>query len=147
MGLYSILCTGGIALLQFTLFSIGLPAESSDDSLEVPCDGGLATDGALKPVICGGADEGSMFSPSDFCFFPSAMKLPTTTCIEFSESHQSKQYKKNACNNVSRCRTCTGPAAISIPATPPPSTRPSGPAKAMLKPPVLLRVPPFSVSK
>ena len=37
--------------------------------------------------------------------------------------------------------TCTGVAAISSPATPPPITRPSGLERDMLSPPVLLRDP------
>lgn len=41
--------------------------------------------------------------------------------------------------------TCTGPAATSKPASPPPITRPSGPANEMLIPPDLLFVNPFSV--
>lgn len=41
--------------------------------------------------------------------------------------------------------TCTGPAATSKPANPPPITRPSGAAKEMLIPPDLLFVNPFSV--
>lgn len=41
--------------------------------------------------------------------------------------------------------TCTGPAAIKRPPSPPPRTRPSGPAKEMLIPPDLLTVPGISV--
>lgn len=41
--------------------------------------------------------------------------------------------------------TCTGPEAISRPASPPPNTRPSGPAKETLIPPDLLLVIPLSV--
>lgn len=41
--------------------------------------------------------------------------------------------------------TCTGPAAINRPASPPPITLPSGPAKETLIPPDLLFVPAFSV--
>ena len=41
--------------------------------------------------------------------------------------------------------TCTGPAATNRPASPPPTTRPSGPAKETLIPPDLLFVPPLSV--
>jgi hypothetical protein len=40
--------------------------------------------------------------------------------------------------------TCTGLAATNKPATPPPTTRPSGLAKETLMPPDLLRVPPLS---
>jgi hypothetical protein len=43
--------------------------------------------------------------------------------------------------------TCTGEAAVSIPATPPPKTRPSDPASDTLKPPDLLRLPLLSESK
>ena len=43
--------------------------------------------------------------------------------------------------------TCTGPAATSRPASPPPTTRPSGPAKETLIPPDLLFVPPKSVGR
>lgn len=43
--------------------------------------------------------------------------------------------------------TCTGDAAISIPATPPPRTLPSEPANETLKPPVRLQLPLFSESK
>lgn len=57
---------------------MGLPG-SSEDSLDVPSDGGLAVTAAPKPGICGGADEGSHLNGSGFGFFPSAMKLPTTT--------------------------------------------------------------------
>lgn len=35
--------------------------------------------------------------------------------------------------------TCTGEAAVRSPATPPPRTRPSGPARDTLSPPVRLR--------
>ena len=48
---------------------------------------------------------------------------------------------------VSSMNTCTGEAAVSIPATPPPKTRPSDPANDTLKPPVLLRLPLLSESK
>lgn len=41
--------------------------------------------------------------------------------------------------------TCTGLAAMRSPATPPPTTRPSGPAKETLIPPDLLLVPPASL--
>lgn len=41
--------------------------------------------------------------------------------------------------------TCTGLAATNRPATPPPTTRPSGLAKDTLMPPDLLRVPPLSL--
>jgi len=41
--------------------------------------------------------------------------------------------------------TCTGLAATRRPATPPPTTRPSGLANETLIPPDLLLVPPFSV--
>lgn len=47
---------------------------------------------------------------------------------------------------MNRIATCTGLAAINRPATPPPTTRPSGPAKETLMPPDLLRVPPLSLS-
>lgn len=43
------------------------------------------------------------------------------------------------------CGTCTGLAATNRPATPPPTTRPSGLAKETLMPPDLLRVPPLSL--
>jgi len=46
-------------------------------------------------------------------------------------------------SQISAC-TCTGAAAIRRPATLPPSTRPSGPDKHTLRPPVLLLWPPFS---
>jgi hypothetical protein len=42
-------------------------------------------------------------------------------------------------------QTCTGLAATSRPATPPPTTRPSGLANETLIPPDLLLVPPVSV--
>jgi len=41
-------------------------------------------------------------------------------------------------------RTCTGLAATSKPATPPPTTRPSGLAKETLIPPDLFLMPPLS---
>lgn len=44
-------------------------------------------------------------------------------------------------------QTWTGDAAVRSPATPPPSTRPSGPDNDTLKPPVLLRWPPASDRK
>ena len=43
--------------------------------------------------------------------------------------------------------TCTGEAAMSIPATKPPKTRPSDPARDTLNPPLLLRLPLLSESK
>lgn len=43
-----------------------------------------------------------------------------------------------------RTHTCTGLAATNRPATPPPTTRPSGLDKDTLMPPDLLRVPPIS---
>ena len=63
------------------LWWIGLP-ESSDDALDVPSDGGLvANGGGTKVAICGGgAAIGSTFRASaGFDFFPSAIKLATTT--------------------------------------------------------------------
>ena len=54
------------------------------------------------------------------------------------------KHKKQAQNNregKSGNQTCTGVAAISTPATPPPKTLPSDPAKDTLSPPVLLRLP------
>lgn len=42
--------------------------------------------------------------------------------------------------------TWIGLAAINKPATPPPITRPSGPASETLNPPVLLLAPPVSVT-
>nr|ACL52488.1 unknown [Zea mays] len=99
---------------------MGLPG-SSECSLDVPSDGGLAVEAAPKTAVCGGTDVGSRLGCSSFGFLASAMKLPTTTC--------------------------TGVAAISIPATQPPTMRPSLPASATLKPPVLLRVSPSSASK
>ena len=48
------------------------------------------------------------------------------------------------CMHNSVTFTCTGVAAISIPATPPPRTRPSGPAKDTLKPLLLKRLPSVS---
>lgn len=59
-------------------------------------------------ILDGGVEDGAL----DFGFFPSAMKLPTITC--------------------------TGVAAISIPATPPPNTLPSEPASDTLRPLALL---------
>lgn len=44
-----------------------------------------------------------------------------------------------------RSHTCTGLAATNKPATPPPTTRPSGLAKETLMPPVLFLIPPVSV--
>lgn len=41
-------------------------------------------------------------------------------------------------------QTWTGDAAVRSPATPPPKTRPSGPASNTLNPPVRLRWPPLS---
>lgn len=41
-------------------------------------------------------------------------------------------------------RTCTGLAATNKPATPPPTTRPSGLAKETLMPPDLFLIPPVS---
>ena len=43
-----------------------------------------------------------------------------------------------------RMHTCTGLAATNRPATPPPTTRPSGLARETLIPPDLLRAPPLS---
>lgn len=40
--------------------------------------------------------------------------------------------------------TWIGPAAVNMPAIPPPITRPSGPANETLNPPVLLLAPPES---
>jgi hypothetical protein len=57
----------------------GLPG-SSECSLDVPSDGGLAVVAGPKPAVCGGTDTGSRFiGCSSFGFLPSAMKLPTTT--------------------------------------------------------------------
>lgn len=78
--------------------------------------------GAPKLNIWGvGAEEGPDFKKFEFDFFPSAIKLPTITC--------------------------TGEAAMSIPATKPPKTRPSDPARDTLNPPLLLRLPLLSESK
>jgi hypothetical protein len=56
----------------------GLPG-SSECSLDVPSDGGLAVLAGPKPAVCGGTDAGSCFGCSSFGFLPSVMKLPTTT--------------------------------------------------------------------
>jgi hypothetical protein len=56
----------------------GLPG-SSECSLDVLSDGGLAVLAGSKPAVCGGTDTGSRFGCSSFGFLPSAMKLPTTT--------------------------------------------------------------------
>lgn len=92
----------------------GLPPFSSEDSLEPSSEGGLApVTGAPKFNMFddGVEEDGGLY----FGFLPSAMKLPTITC--------------------------TGPAALSIPATPPPTTLPSAPASETLKLHVLLPLP------
>ena len=73
-------CRGSPALVNVLPFGpMGLPG-SSECSLDVPSDGGLAVEAAPKPAVCGGTDVGSRFGCSSFGFLPSAMKLPTTTC-------------------------------------------------------------------
>ena len=77
-------------------------------------------------------------------------KLPTTTCLEEEVQNISIFYGNAATsfafsNDVRRkLGTCIGLAAISKPATPPPTTRPSGLAKETLNPPDLLLAPWFS---
>lgn len=104
-------------MLAVTPWFSGLPGPP-DDSLNVPLDGGLLGPVPLIGTIFSGADIGSEGACSFGPFFPSVLKLPTTIC--------------------------TGEAAVRSPATPPPKTRPSGPARETLSPPVRLRWPPFS---
>lgn len=58
-----------------------------------------------------------------------------------------KLIKMNQLFNIKKkILTWRGPAAVNKPAIPPPITRPSGPANETLNPPVLLLIPPLSVT-
>lgn len=74
-------------LLSAPMFWLsGLPDPPPEDSLKVPCEGGLlAPDVRIRGIGVSfvGADEGKSKGLVCFgSFFPSAMKLPTTTCRE-----------------------------------------------------------------
>lgn len=74
----------GLSLLPApVLWLSGLPCPP-EDSLRVPCDGGLLTPfGPLDAASRGPADEGSLFISVFGSLRPSAAKLPTTTCKGF----------------------------------------------------------------
>ncbi|KAL0709558.1 hypothetical protein Bca4012_016536 [Brassica carinata] len=75
------------------------------------------------------------YRPPPFC-----MKSILERCQKRSEMSTKVQTKPKEEEYFSDRRT--GPAARKRPASPPPKTRPSGPAKQTLIPPALLRVPP-----
>lgn len=96
-------------------------------------------------------------SDLDWVLCASERKLPTTTCNPDKEvSKYEKQFFENTNPHLLGSQfmrinqlvnfyfmvTCMGDAAVSIPATPPPITRPSLPARETLRPPVRCRAPP-----
>lgn len=69
----------GFVLLP-VLWLSGLPAPP-EDSLRLPCDGGLLAPVTPKPgASFGGAESGSAWFIGLDSLRPSAMKLPTITC-------------------------------------------------------------------
>lgn len=67
----------------------------------------------------------------DYLYHMKSLHIPPNPTLIFS------------CYNLKEYLTWTGPAAINKPASPPPITRPSGPANETLMPPLILFVPPL----